>query len=146
MKFFRSLFLMRNLFAAVGIVVGLFILGSFVTGFLFIANMSLCVLFIAILIEIVMLYKITLGIDAVRDVANRLSNGDDNDIYIVIENNYAIKIYLQVIDELPSQFQARDKTFFISIAAKDSSTIKYTLRPTKRGTYEFGKVNIYASR
>lgn len=45
---------------------------------------------------------------AERILADRLSNGDDNEIKIVATNNYTIKTRVKIIDELPFVFQIRD--------------------------------------
>ena len=50
-----------------------------------------------------------------------------------------------MIDEIPIQFQRRDFEFKIVLNANEKQTIKYELRPTYRGAYHFGKINLYIS-
>jgi uncharacterized protein (DUF58 family) len=54
-------------------------------------------------------------------------------------------VKLEVIDEIPEQFQRRDVLFKAVAAAKQNITINYELRPVKRGAYQFGTVNIFVS-
>ena len=56
-------------------------------------------------------YPGTRGLFAVRSHAERLSNGDENEIRIDIENFYSFKVNVEVIDEIPHQFQRRDLHF-----------------------------------
>lgn len=145
MNFYRSIFLRRNLFFAVGIIICLFIIGSFYTVFISLAQISLLILTISFVAEIYVLYAKNQGMDGQRNVKDRLSNGDENSIYIVIQNNYRFKINTTLIDELPQQFQVRDKSFDVAISAGESKTIKYKIKPTERGTYTFGNLNIFAT-
>ncbi len=78
-------------------------------------------------------------------MAERLSNGDDNTIRIDLENNYPFTVKLQVIDEIPHQFQKRDILFALSMEKNANTILRYQLRPVKRGLYEFGVINIYVN-
>ncbi|NNV54403.1 DUF58 domain-containing protein [Limnovirga soli] len=95
--------------------------------------------------EYLLLYSTSNGIFAVRSMAERLSNGDDNTIRIDLENNYPFTVKLQVIDEIPHQFQKRDILFALSMEKNANTILRYQLRPVKRGLYEFGVINIYVN-
>lgn len=101
-------------------------------------------LFIAIAVDGLLLYSKNAGITAKREVADRLSNGDDNHIHIEIENNYGFKVQLKIIDEIPPQFQDRAWHREATIASGTIRMIDYTLKPLQRGEYNFGAINIYA--
>lgn len=92
-----------------------------------------------------MLYRYKRGIVAKRDVPNRLSNGDLNQIKINIKNNYPFTLYTQIIEEIPFQFQERNVEFSSVLSADEVKEIDYTLRPTERGDYHFGHINIYVN-
>ncbi len=85
------------------------------------------------------------GILGRRTHAERFSNGDDNPVQINIENRYPFSVAIEVIDEIPVQFQRRDILFKASAKAKQNITINYQLRPVKRGAYHFGTVNVFVS-
>ena len=83
------------------------------------------------------------GVFARRDVSDRLSNGDENPITIYLENQYAFRTDVEVIDEIPFQFQRRDVLFKASLKPRETRVIRYELRPTRRGEYSFGAVNVF---
>ncbi|CAG5007291.1 hypothetical protein DYBT9275_04014 [Dyadobacter sp. CECT 9275] len=95
--------------------------------------------------DIYILFRIRQGIFARRHVPERLSNGDDNPVTIFLENNYAFKINIEVVDEIPHQFQRRDVLFLTKMAPGAQQQIHYELRPVQRGTYDFGKINVFVS-
>lgn len=83
--------------------------------------------------------------EAERIMPEKLSNGDENPIAITIKNFYTFSITVKVIDEIPFQFQVRN--FEIKRKMKNASQDEFTyqLRPTERGEYFFGNLNIYVS-
>ncbi len=78
-----------------------------------------------------------------RDVPDRLSNGDENPLTIYLENHYPFRTDVEVIDEIPFQFQRRDVLFRDRLSAHETKAIRYELRPTRRGEYSFGAVNVF---
>ncbi len=95
------------------------------------------------MVDTLILYANRKGFFARRDTLDKLSNGDDNPVQIVLENQYLFPVRISVIDELPFQFQVRDKEFKLNIDSGKSKTIEYDLRPVKRGEYSFGAVNVF---
>ncbi|MEL6988797.1 MAG: DUF58 domain-containing protein, partial [Bacteroidota bacterium] len=45
----------------------------------------------------------------------------------------------------PIQFQRRDTAWFASLNSNASKSIQYKIRPVKRGVYDFGALNVFAS-
>ncbi|GAA4448099.1 DUF58 domain-containing protein [Nibrella saemangeumensis] len=107
------------------------------------AQLALLVFLVLCLIEGYMLFRTRKGFFARRDVTDRLSNGDDNPVTIYLENRYNFPVYLEIIDEIPFQFQRRDVLFRASLKPNETNLIRYELRPTRRGEYSFGAVNVY---
>lgn len=95
--------------------------------------------------DLLLLWSRRKGITAHRELMEKLSNGDLNDIHIQVENRYPFPVFLSVIDELPFQFQARDLAFNLMLAPFRARRITYRVRPVKRGEYVFGAVNIFVS-
>jgi uncharacterized protein (DUF58 family) len=91
------------------------------------------------------LFKDKNGMFARRETPNRLSNGDENEIKIYLENLYRFKINAKIIDEIPFQFQLRNFQHQLELSPSEKKIITYNLRPVKRGEYNFGFINIYAS-
>jgi uncharacterized protein (DUF58 family) len=85
------------------------------------------------------------GIAARRILPEKLSNSDQNPVSIQLQNGYNFKVFIEIIDELPIQFQKRDFFKKIEVPARKNSRFEYTVRPVKRGEYQFGKLNLYVS-
>lgn len=145
MRIIRSIYLMPNLFIAIGVIVSMFIVGSFNTLFLQLAKFGLMVLAISFAMEVFVLFKVKNGINAERNVPDRLSSGDKNFIYIKLLNKYSFRVNINLIDDLPVQFQIRDKNFKIAVPSNESRTVKYHIKPTERGSYTFGNLNVFVS-
>ncbi len=78
-----------------------------------------------------------------RITPERLSNGDENEISIYIESYYPFAVDVEIIDEIPHQFQKRDVLFKTNLTSRQHKMLNYLLRPTKRGEYEFGLIRVY---
>jgi uncharacterized protein (DUF58 family) len=98
-----------------------------------------------LVLDILILFLAKTGVEGNRMMAEKLSNGDQNPIAISIKNYYTFAILVKVIDEIPFQFQVRNFEIKRKIKASSQDDIQYFLRPTERGEYHFGKLNIYVS-
>jgi len=78
-----------------------------------------------------------------RKLPEKLSNGDENIITIDLTSYYKLPLSLTLIDELPVQFQKRDFELKLKLKPGENRLQKYSLRPVKRGVYEFGKLNVF---
>ena len=78
-----------------------------------------------------------------REVPDRLSNGDENPLTIYLENRYPFQTDVEIVDEIPFQFQRRDVLFRARLKSRQTQAIRYELRPTRRGEYSFGAVNVF---
>lgn len=119
---------------------------AFFFPFLYSATWYLFIILSAFLVlDLLILFLAKTGVEAHRIMAEKLSNGDENPIGVSIKNYYTFAIHTKVIDEIPFQFQVRNFEIFRQIKASSQDDIQYFLRPTERGEYEFGKLNIYVS-
>jgi uncharacterized protein (DUF58 family) len=94
-------------------------------------------------LDILLLFRQTAGVDATRRVPERLSNGDDNTVRLYVKSRYPFPLGIELVDELPEQFQQRDFILKSRIRPLGDDTITYTLRPVKRGVYQFGALNVF---
>lgn len=109
-------------------------------------------LLIATLADVALLWH-RRAITAERRLSTRFSNGDDNTITISVESTYPFPVRIEVIDELPFQFQQRDFSSLFSASSPSrllcsggaAAHLAYSLRPTRRGVYSFGHVLVFAS-
>lgn len=104
---------------------------------------AFCVLVVLLLADIYLLHATKKPVFLRRDVPERLSNGDENELKIYLENFYPFQISVGIIDEIPFQFQKRDLWFSSSLKPREQKIISYFLRPTKRGEYEFGFTRLF---
>ncbi len=143
MKIIKQLYINNFLFyCLLGIIV------LFCCAFIFpvLYNASWYVLFVLmlfLLLDILILFSAKNGIEASRITPEKLSNGDQNGINVSIKNYYSFAIYAKIIDEIPFQFQVRDFEINRKIKPQSQDEIVYDLRPTSRGEYFFGNLNIY---
>jgi len=144
-QYYINLFLNDRLFAALGVCVVLFLLKFFFEWLGEVPVIATGVLLAFFLIDLFILYRIRQGVEARRFTPKRLSNGDENPIQIEIKNSYGFSVNARVIDEVPFQFQIRDKDFRFALKPAEIKSIHYNLRPTKRGEYNFGLIRAYIS-
>jgi uncharacterized protein (DUF58 family) len=144
-KLFKTLYLNNRLFFAIGMVVGCFVVSFIINDGVIVGKILFFILLAVAITDLILLYRTRTGIRAERMAPEKLSNGDNNEIVIVTENLFAFSVSLRVIDEIPHQFQKRDLDFYCSLKPGSKHIIKYYLRPVKRGQYDFGSVNIFAS-
>lgn len=73
----------------------------------------------------------------------RLSNGDVNTLTLHVQSYYAFKISVDLVDELPYQFQIRNFNIRTELEPKQERHFNYDLKPVVRGEYHFGKINLF---
>ena len=96
-------------------------------------------------VDILLLYRFKQAILSRRLLPDKLSNSDENPVPITITNNYPFQVFLDVIDELPIQFQKRNFSYKARLIANEIHDFSYDVRPVERGEYFFGNLNIYTS-
>lgn len=143
--FFKSFYLSNRFFFTLALcVLGYFVSYIFEAS-LFIMTVVMSVLVVFLLLDTFTLYRQTRGIQAFRNCPERLSNGDVNRISLSVSNKYPFRVAIKIIEEVPFQFQKRDLTFSTSIGVRKSEVLYYDLRPTERGVYQFGAINVYVA-
>ncbi|SNR77412.1 Uncharacterized conserved protein, DUF58 family, contains vWF domain [Maribacter sedimenticola] len=144
-KIFKNIYLQPRFFLLLAGIVTCFLLAYIFENILVVAK-SLFYAFIAFCsVDILLLFISKGNVKAQRILADKLSNGDENGIDIIINNYYFFKIDITIIDELPFQFQKRDFKIISSIKSGGKETYSYSLRPVERGVYAFGNLNIFTS-
>lgn len=144
-QFFRRFFLLPNFFLGLGLICLLFLAGIF---FPILVDLGWTLLFVLLsltLIEGGMALIYHRNIAARRVVANRLSNGDPNEVLIFLNNRSPIPWKLTIEDESPYAFQLRELRFKLLLKGYRGKKLRYFVHPTQRGVYGFGRVNILLS-
>lgn len=96
-------------------------------------------------IDIWLLFRNREGIVASRTTPEKFSNSDVNEINVEVRNRYHFKIEIELIDEIPIQFQIRDFRIHKYLEALSEENLKYHVTPLERGAYHFGAANIFVS-
>jgi len=109
----------------------------------YITGLLLCVLFIAVLVDAIILFHPLAKFSATRWHAKVLSLGDENTVALAIKNNSRFYFWLTIIDELPMQLQVRNFQLKSELGPLMQKKIPYTIRPTERGVYQFGDIRIF---
>lgn len=128
------------------ILTGLTLLAGFGYVFpqLFMGTKVLLLIFAVLVVVDALLLFHRRGITAKRTCSERFSNGDKNVVKISLESSYPFPVWLTVIDEAPFVFQRRNISYPSHLAENGKNTVRYTLTPTKRGVYSFGRIRCFA--
>lgn len=123
----------------------MFVIGAIFKWFYGIALFGLVAFVILLLMDYALLYLMRGSVSASRSMSERLSMGDENKIKAQIFNSYTRPIRVYVIDEFPYQLQIRNFSVSEELEAGEEKTVSYKIRPTTRGVYDFGDLNIFVS-
>lgn len=145
MKFFRSIFLTNRLFYAGFLVSFSFVIGFFLSPFLVVAKILGFVLLILMILDGFLIFLTKNSIEVIRNYPERFSNGDENELELLVSNNYQFPLYVRIIEEFPIKFQIRNLQFSKHFSQNQTTKFKYKLRPTDRGSYQFGLTNVFIS-
>lgn len=139
----RALFLTDRFFYALGSLI-VFFTFSFAFPPLYLAALLLFMaMVILVVVEGLLLFQKNVAINCVRKLPKALGLGDDNTIHLQLHNLSPFTLSLNIIDEVPEQFQIRDFSKKITLLSNQSNDLLYTLHPVERGAYAFGCTNIY---
>jgi uncharacterized protein (DUF58 family) len=142
-RFYKSLFISRRWYQlGVGIIV-LFVLSYGIPALLTVAQLLLLFLVVVSLLDYVVLFATRQPVEVERVVSDRFSNGDDNVVRLEVRNRYPFPVRLQLIDEVPEQFQMRNFVLRTELKAGVEGSLEYRLRPVQRGEYVFHNINVY---
>jgi len=144
-RFIRSLYIKKRFFSILFTLGGLFVISYFVPNLLGVVKLLFYLFLGTFLFDVLLLFQNKTGIQAERILPEKLSNGDANEIYINVINRYRFKASIRLIDELPIQWQIRDFEITSLIDSAQEKKFTYTVRPTQRGEYYFGNLNVYAA-
>lgn len=127
-----------------GIVIG-FLLSFIFPDLMGVVKLLFFVFVLASMVDFLLLFASKGVLLGQRIIPEKLSNGDENEIEISLSNSYLFPVGIKIIDELPPQFQKRDFRILSSLGKGKKKRYTYQLRPTERGVYAFGNLNVFAS-
>nr|MCU0355120.1 DUF58 domain-containing protein [Cytophagales bacterium] len=141
----KRLYLNNRFFTALIAIIALFCLGFAFPVVFSAARAALLALGLLLALDVLLLFRQKNGLKAVRSAPEKLSNGDENPIDLHLQNDYPFAVWLRIIDEVPFQFQLRDMDLRAQMPPRSMKQLRYSLRPVKRGEYQFGALNVFVS-
>lgn len=142
--FMRHLFLSSRFFYLLGAVAFVLALGFWWAPLFGIGKVVLALVGVLSLVDVFLLFRPGWSISGKRRVPKLLSLGDENTITLELKQTSSLNLNLTIIDELPFQFQKRDFELSLTLPANGRRVSTYELRPTLRGSYQFGMLNCFA--
>ncbi len=145
LKVNRKIYLSNRFFAGLLVIAMLFILAYPFPWIYFMAQLALLCLIALTVTDAAWLVTSRQSITIRRKAPVRLSLGDENPVSISLQNTFPFKVSVEVIEELPFEFQKRDFNISYKIEPDEEKIIDYVLRPLTRGEYRFGQTNVFVS-
>jgi uncharacterized protein (DUF58 family) len=105
-----GLYLTWRFYALAGVAIVLFMAAFFIDVLFSLAWLIIVALLLVSAIEIGLLYLRRKPLSGQRKTAERLSNGDRNEILLELQNHHPLPLQAEVYDEVPAQLQVRDFT------------------------------------
>lgn len=142
-KYIGALYLTTRFYLVACLCIVLFIASFLYPVIFLIPKILFWVFIVLVIIDYLFLFIFSKGPSAKRLMADRFSNGDENKVELQVKNNMIFVVDMEIIDELPVQFQKRDWKLFHRFKAGEQKNILYKLRPVERGEYDFGRIILY---
>lgn len=140
-----GVFFTRAFFAVGGCIVLLFILAFFLPVLMSVARYALLLMLVLVSADYIALFIAGKAPRALRKLMDRMSNGDENRVELLIENRLPFSVYIKVVDELPVQCQHRSWLRNVFLKGNSQQSVVYQLQPFERGVYSFGQILMYTS-
>ncbi|MGN6340249.1 MAG: DUF58 domain-containing protein [Ginsengibacter sp.] len=144
-KYFLDLFPGNRFFISIGGLVALFVVSFYVPA---LQPVSIAIFFALIIfccVDYSLLFFTKKFPGAHRITPHRFSNGDLNAIEWIIKNDFGFPVLLEVIDELPEQFQIRNWKKKLKLKPRSQKKISWKCKPLQRGEYHFGDIHLFVS-
>ncbi len=144
-KYIGDLFLSQRFYLGMGACVLLFILSFFIPSLYPFIRILFFVFLFLVAADYIFLFFIGKEPRVKRIISDRLSNGDENMVVLQVFNRMNYPLSMEIIDELPEQFQKRNFSLERYFAARQEHKINYTITPVERGVYNFGDTRLYVN-
>ncbi|KAA5534472.1 DUF58 domain-containing protein [Taibaiella lutea] len=142
-RFFADLYINNRWYIMMITGIFLFITAFFISFIWYVALVYTLVLTLLTLIDLFLLFIGQSRVIANRFINERLNLGAENNVRIEFRNGFSFPVEIQMIEELPVQFQERNFRKVIKIAPGKKEVFNYELIPHTRGEYTFGNILCY---
>ncbi len=123
----------------------LFVISFSISGIYALAIIYCIVFTLVFFVDCFLLFSKSIRLRTRRVTPKVMSLGDENNINIEIQNLSPQGLNVEVIDELPFEFQKRDFSLLLNLHSDESRRISYPIRPVIRGSFAFGKIRLFIS-
>ncbi len=144
-KYIGCLYLPVRFYLVFCICIVLYVISFFYTPIILVPQILIWVITALLFIDYLFLFVISKAPSAKRVMADRLSNGDENIIEVQVKNRIPFTVDMEIIDELPVQFQKRNWILAHRFKAGEQKSMVYKLKPVERGEYHFGRIILFIS-
>src|SRR5687767_8683281 len=134
-KYFGDLFLTNRFYLGVLVCIIFFICTFFLPLLGNVPSVVFQSYLVLILVDYYFLFLTNKEPSAGRALMERLSNGDENKIQLSVKNGFSFSVDMEIIDELPEQFQIRNFKRRVHVKPDEQQKISYTVKPHERGEY-----------
>ena len=132
MKLFKPFYIQNRFFYACITLMIMFVFSFVFPRWFVIVQLLFLVLLVFTILDIILLFSTKKGVNGLRILQEKFSNGDQNPIQLSIENYYTFPILIKIIDEIPVQFQVRNFNIERKLDATSKTDLQYELRPTEK--------------
>jgi len=139
----KSFYLNKVVYYIAGLAAVLFALSYLIPALYTAGELLLVFLLVAILFDVVLVFTKRNAVEAERELTERFSIGDANNVRIQLISHYPFQVKASIIDELPAQFQERNWIRKVLLNGEQPFTLEYQLRPASRGEYIFHDINVF---
>jgi uncharacterized protein (DUF58 family) len=144
-RFYKALFITKRFYLLLIAVVVLYVFAFYFSFLVWPAFIFSMLLLAAMVVDILILFSRSSPLHATRILPEKLSNGDENPAKIFVGSKYPFVVDVQIIDELPQQFQKRDFLLEGKLPPGKQTVFNYTLKPVVRGEYDFGSIHCFVT-
>ncbi len=136
----KNIYIKPRFYITIACITLLFIGGVFIEIFYPICIVFLVIICLLFFVDLWILKRLSSKISGKRIVQEKLSLGDLQFIEYSTLNDSSIKLDIELIDELPFQFQHRENIFNKRFLPSESKTLYFEIFPKERGVYQFGQL------
>lgn len=83
------------------------------------------------------------GLEILREFGGRFHIGAETEVFVRVNNNTPRRFKLKIKDEYPPELELLSpREVELDVGPQESQTLAYTLKPARRGRFEFGRVAV----
>ncbi|NND08828.1 MAG: DUF58 domain-containing protein [Saprospiraceae bacterium] len=139
------IYLTSRFFWTLSVAVLIFVASYSIPSLYIIGQMLLALLVILAIVEAWWLFRLRGQVGCDRQIAEKLSLGDLQQIGYQIWNQSQQSLLVEMLDELPYQLQMRDFIWKDKVTPEGAKSHEFNISPLLRGAYKFGNINLYCS-